>query len=236
LFFDGAGKPTWRSDLSRDAYGSAYPQHGMAPSCKWLGINDGDRMEYCQTMMSAPREAHAYAVERFGANSPQAKIDYKCGDFVTSLISTAKGKMIRVDYSITNSRPYSRYYVIQGMKGCYDSRSGIYVRGISQSEAWEPISNFYPKYQHIYWRRDGAVARQAGGHGGLDYHCMREFVRMLREDQEPWVDVYDTAAMSALIFCSKLSLDRNGARVEMPDFTDGRWKDLNWRKGRMPIG
>ena len=235
-FFDGDGKPTWRSDLSRDAYGSAYPQHGMASSCKWLGINDGDRMEYCQTMMSAPREAHAYAVEKFGPDSPQAKIDYKCGDFVTSLIYTAKGKMLRVDYSITNSRPYSRYYVIQGTKGCYDSRSGIYIRGMSKSEEWEPIATYYPKYQHVFWRKDGEVARQAGGHGGLDYHCTREFVRMIAEDKEPWADVYDTASWSSIIFCSKLSLDRKGARVEMPDFTGGRWKDPNWRKDRIPVG
>ena len=52
---------------------------------------------------------------------------------------------------------------------------------------------------------------------------------------EPWIDVYDGVAWSSIIFCSKLSLDRNGARVPMPDFTDGKWKDPTWRKDRMII-
>ena len=60
-------------------------------------------------------------------------------------------------------------------------------------------------------------------------------MKMLRQDREPWIDVYDAATWSAIIFCSKLSLDRKGARVEMPDFTGGRWKDPNWRKDHMPV-
>jgi hypothetical protein len=71
--------------------------------------------------------------------------------------------------------------------------------------------------------------------GGIDYHCISDFVKMLREDREPWIDVYDAAARSSIIFCSKLSLDRNGPRVPMPDFTDGKWKDPTWRKDRMII-
>ena len=94
---------------------------------------------------------------------------------------------------------------------------------------------YQPKYQHPYWRENGDVARRVGGHGGIDYHCISDFVKMLREVKEPWIDVYDAATWSSIIFCSKLSLDRNGARVEMPDFTDGKWKDPNWRKDRMVI-
>ena len=33
--------------------------------------------------------------------------------------------------------------------------------------------------------------------------------------------------------CSRQSLDKDGTPVEMPDFIGGRWKDPNWRKGRM---
>jgi hypothetical protein len=64
---------------------------------------------------------------------------------------------------------------------------------------------------------------------------MYDFVKMVREDKEPWIDVYDAASWSSLIFCSKLSLDRNGARVPMPDFTEGQWKSSNWRSERMAI-
>lgn len=237
--FEPNGKLSWRGELVRDSYGSAYPQHGLGSACKWLEINDGDRMECCQTMMTAPRVAHARAVAKFGPDSQQAKVDFKTGDFVTSLIWTAKGRMIRLDYGITAPRPYSRYYLLQGTKGCWDSRSGIFLEGSSPGrsgahDAWEPLDEFQEKYQHPYWRKDGALAQRFGGHGGIDYYCIDDFVKMVREDREPWIDVYDAAAWSSLIFCSKLSLDRKGARVEMPDFTNGKWKDSRWRRDRMP--
>lgn len=241
MFFDSRGKITWRGELWRDAYGSAYPQHGLGSNCKWLGINDGDRFECCQTMMTAPREAHLRAVAQFGPESAPAKVDFKTGDFVTSLISTAKGRMIRIDYSISCTRPYSRYYLLQGTQGCWDSRSGIFLNQLSPGASgghagWEPLEKYQDKYQHPYWRKDGVVAQRFGGHGGIDYYCIYDFVKMLREDKEPWIDVYDAATWSSIIFCSKLSLDRHGARVEMPDFTGGRWKDPHWRKDRMPVG
>ena len=238
--FEPNGELSWRGQLVRDSYGSAYPQHGLGATCKWLQINDGDRLESCQTMMSAPRVAHARAVKQFGPRSKQAKVEFKTGDFVSSLISTAKGRMIRLDYGITGPRPYSRYYVLQGTKGCWDSRSGIFLEGTSRGrsgshDAWEPLDKHQDKYQHSYWRKEGLVAQKFGGHGGIDYYCIYDFVKMVREDKEPWIDVYDAAAWSSLIFCSKQSLDQKGAPVAMPDFTKGKWKDPNWRKDRMPL-
>ena len=65
---------------------------------------------------------------------------------------------------------------------------------------------------------------------GGDYFVLRDFVDMVRYDREPWIDVYDAATWSVIYHCSRLSIDRKGAAVEMPDFTGGRWKDANWRK------
>ncbi|MBM3999298.1 MAG: hypothetical protein FJ297_07135 [Planctomycetes bacterium] len=239
-FFDSSGKITWRGELWRDTYGSAYPQHGLGSNCKWLKINDGDRLESCQTMMTRPREARLHAAARFGESSGPAQVEFRTGDFVTSLIQTAQGRMIRIDYSLTCTRPYSRYYLLQGTQGCWDSRSGVFLGGGEHAsggqDGWQPLESYRDRYEHAYWRRDGEVAARFGGHGGIDYYCIYDFARMLREDKEPWIDVYDAAAWSAIIFCSKLSLDRGGARVDMPDFTRGRWKDASWRKGRIPIG
>ncbi|MCX7426756.1 MAG: Gfo/Idh/MocA family oxidoreductase, partial [Planctomycetia bacterium] len=71
--FDSSGKITWRGELVRDAYGSSYNPHGLGSPSKWLGINDGDRFESCVCMMSRPKEAHAYCVAKFGADSEPAK-------------------------------------------------------------------------------------------------------------------------------------------------------------------
>ena len=53
------------------------------------------------------------------------------------------------------------------------------------------------------------------------------------EDKEPWIDAYDAAAWTSIMHLSRQSIDKNGAPVEIPDFTGGRWKDPDWRKGRM---
>ena len=171
MFFDAQGKITWRGELWRDSYGSAYPQHGLGSNCKWLEINDGDRLECCQTMMTSPREAHARAAAQFGPTSAPAQVDFKTGDFVTSLISTAKGRMIRIDYSITCTRPYSRYYLLQGTKGCWDSRSGIFLdavnAGLSGSEGagnrWRNTKRSIstPTGARTARRRSGPVAMEA---------------------------------------------------------------------------
>ena len=232
-YFDGNGKLTWRGRLMRDEYGSCYPAHGMGTIAKWMGINDGDRMTYCSAMGTTPRQLHQYAVERFGPDSEPAKVDFKLGDFVSVLIQTAKGKQLRLDASFSSTRPYSRYYLVQGMKGCYDSRTGIYIDGVNPHHKWGSLGEFSEKYEHPYWRNDGDMARKAGGHGGIDYFCVHDFVKMVRTGKPPWIDAYDCASWSSLLELSRLSIDRKGAPVEIPDFTGGKWEDPDWRKGRM---
>ncbi len=228
---------SWRGRLVAEGRGSSYPAHGIGSAAKWLGINDGDRFEYCNAMMSDPREIHAQLVEQFGADSKAAKMKFHTGDFHSTMIKTVKGKMIRLDYSLSNSRPYSRYYLLQGMNGCFDSRTGLYVKGASKESrpgygTWDAVDKFLEKYRHPFWRKDSATALKTGGHGGMDYFCIRDFVDMIRYDRAPWIDCYDAAAWNVLNHCSELSTDRKGAPVEIPDFTKGKWEDPNWRKDR----
>ncbi len=232
-FFDGDGKITWRGELWRDSYGCNYNSHALGSPAKWLGINDGDRFESCLCMQSRPKAAHTHWTEKLGADSEAAKVEFKSGDFISTLIQTAQGRQIRLDYSLTCSRPYSRYYLLQGMNGCFDSRTGMYVHGTSADHKWDPVAKFVEEYQHDYWRNDGTLAKKAGGHGGIDYFCIHDFIKMVRTGQPPWIDAYDAASWSSILHFSKLSLDRKGGPVEIPDFTKGKWKDPDWRKGRM---
>ena len=109
--------PSWRGRLMFEGKGSSYPAHGIGPVSKMMGINDGDRFEYCNAMMSDPREIHAQLVEQFGPDSKAAKMEVKTGDFHSTLIHTVKGRMIRLDYSLSNTRPYSRYYPLARDEG-----------------------------------------------------------------------------------------------------------------------
>ena len=232
IYFDGNGELTWRGHLVRDDYGCIYPSHAMGSPCKWLGINDGDRLVSLTATMSAPRGLHNYAVKTYGPDSPQAKIDFKSGDICTVVVRTAKGKMLRIDCGISSTRPYSRYYLLQGTKGCYDSRTGVYVNDGGQSENWQGdlVAKYAEKFEHEFYRKDGEAAKKAGGHGGIDYYVVREYVKMVREDKEPWIDAYDAAAWTSIMHLSRQSIDKNGAPVEIPDFTAGKWENPDWRK------
>lgn len=166
-------------------------------------------------MMSEPREIHTQVVEQFGRDSAAAKLDY----------------------SLSNTRPYSRYYLLQGTGGCFDLRTWLFIKGVGKESSpgygtWEPVGESLERDRHPYWRKDAATARQTGRHDGMDYFCLREFVDMVRYDREPWVDCYDAAADNALNQCSEKSIDARGAPVEIPDFTKGKQKDPDWRKDR----
>jgi len=227
LLFNSDGSLTWRGERATIYYDHPYATHSLGPVCKWMGINDGDRLEYLTTMVTKPRMIETYAAEKFGSDSELAKIDYKRGDFYTTTIHTVQGKVIRLDFDAYSNRPRENYYLVQGTNGIYNSRSGIFLKG--DKEKYQSTSSYRAKYEHPYWKQSATEAAKTG-HGGGDYFVLRDFVKMIREDKEPWIDVYDAATWSCISHCSKLSLDGKSAPIEMPDFTSGKWKEKNWRE------
>ena len=224
LRFTGDGRLTWRGEAKRDRYGNLYPTHALGPVAKWLGIHRGDRMVSLTSQMSRPAAIHEYAVRRFGPASKPAQIAFQCGDHSVTLIKTAKGRLITVYYDSDSPRPLSIFYLVQGPKGCYDSRNGVYIDGKSPAHRWEPASQYLKDYDHELWKARGGQAR-ASGHGGGDYLELAEFVDAVRAGREPFIDVYDSAAWSSLVELSRQSIDAGGAAVEVPDFTRGKWKE-----------
>jgi predicted dehydrogenase len=228
MLFKPDGSLDWWGDWAANNFGSDYPTHAMGPVSKWFGLNDGDRMEYCTSMMTAPRVLKDYTVKRFGADSPQGKIDWALGEFVSTQIRTVNGRVIRLDYDVNSPRPALMPYMLQGTRGLYDSRNGIYIED-GKGERWEKIEKYQDQYDHGYWKREGQKASSAG-HGGGDFFAVNDFIEMVRQDREPWVDVYDAASWSVLYWCSHESIASRSKPVDIPDFTNGRWKDPNWRK------
>lgn len=232
LRFNDDGSITWRGEDVRDYYGNSYPTHALGPVSKWMGLNDGDRMKRLVCMMTKPRTMHEYAVTKFGPDSDPAKVDFKLGEMNTTLIYTEQGRVIRVDLDVHSPRPQSYYYLLQGTQGCYDTRTGVYVEGTSPWDTWEPIQMYYENHEHPWWVKWGDKARPTG-HWGGDYFVIFDFIRMLRTGREPWVDVYDAACWSSIYGCTKQSLDNGNAPVDMPDFTNGRWKNRDWRNDHL---
>ncbi len=227
LLFDSKGALTWRGEVRARLFGNTYPTHSIGPISKMMSIHRGDRMAKLVAMMSAPRSSHHYAVEQFGPGSEAAKVKFTYGDYCSCLIQTANGAMIRCDFDSHSRRPAKMFYLVQGTKGLYDSDHGVYLHGKSPAQKYESTSEYSKDYDHNYWASMGEEAKSAG-HGGGDFFVLSDFVTMVRDNREPFVDVYDAAAWSAV---SPLSMDsiRGGCgSVEFPDFTNGRWKEKEW--------
>ena len=61
------------------------------------------------------------------------------------------------------------------------------------------------------------------GHGGMDFILFRTFVDCLLEDREMPIDVYDAAAWMSVSVLAAESIEKGGAPVAIPDFTEGKW-------------
>jgi hypothetical protein len=235
--YNSDGSINWRGELVTTDYGNHYPTHSGGPVFKWLGINDGDRLEKLTCYSTMPnRTSPLFYAERFGRQKA-SQMKWTLGEMTTCLIKTALGKVIKMDLDTQSNRPHSFYYLLQGTKGIYDNRFGISLKDDSQQVGhltfkWESADSLVQQYDHPLWKQYGEES-QNSGHGGGDFFCLRDFINMLRYDREPWIDVYDAASWSAIYESSQKSLDGQNATIEICDFTGGKWKDKNWRANRL---
>jgi hypothetical protein len=81
------------------------------------------------------------------------------------------------------------------------------------------------EFDHPLWTAIEARASGAG-HGGMDFIEDYRLIKCLREGTPTDMDVYDAAALSAVVDLSCQSVARKGQPVPVPDFTRGRWKSM----------
>jgi predicted dehydrogenase len=216
----------WRLKHSMRRNGNLYPTHGLGPIAQYMGINRGDRFDFLSSMSSEQRGLTAYAIEKFGAESPQAKQTYKLGDMNNTIIRTAKGRTILVQHDTTSPRPYSRLNHISGTKGIlvdYPLRVAL----DPTAHEWmgdKDLEKFVEKYQHPLWRKVGDIAKKVGGHGGMDYVMDWRLIYCLRNGEPLDQSVYDAAAWSSIGPLSEASVANRGKSVDVPDFTRGAWE------------
>jgi len=231
-FSERGGRKTWRLQHSLRRNGDLYPTHGLGPVAQCLNINRGNQFDHMVSMASKSQALHEYAVDTFGPDSPQAKLDIAVGDVVTSLIRTRAGQTVLVTHDTSTPRPYSRDYLIQGTKGLVRKypEARIHLDGKSPGHEWEDlIENYAEQYEHPLWRALEERA-QGSGHGGMDFVQAYRLVYCLRNGLPLDIDVYDGAALCAVSELSERSIAANGKTVDFPDFTRGDWM------GREPLG
>ena len=117
---------------------------------------------------------------------------------------------------------------IQGAWASYPNRCAI--DGISNGTgAWDSddgLDKFYEKYEHPIWTKVGDAAREAGGHGGMDFVMLWRIVYCLRNGLPIDQDVYDAASWSVISPLSEWSVANRGGSIDVPDFTRGNWGNV----------
>jgi predicted dehydrogenase len=217
--FKRDGSLTWRGEMTRDHLGNAYPTHAIGPVAQWIGINKTDRLVSLVSMASKPFGARYDAIKRFGPNSPQAKIDFKC-DTCSTLIKTANGVVINLRYDISSPQPFRStvYATLQGETASFRSiTEEIWIESRTRGSMWEPISKYARQYDHPMWQDP----QKRGGRtdiAGADFLTVREFFDALRAGKKSPIDVYDAAAWSCIIPLSAQSIRENNKRLPIPDF------------------
>ncbi len=231
-FSQRAGRKLWRLDHSIRRNGDLYPTHGLGPVAQCLNINRGNQFDHMVSIGSKTQGLHEYAVAEFGADSPQAKLDFALSDVVTSLIRTRAGQTVVLTHDTNTARPYSRDFTIQGAKGIVQKYPEplIYLDGRSPQDEWEDlIATYAEQYEHPLWRALEQRA-QGSGHGGMDFVQTYRLIYCLRNGQPLDIDVYDGAALCAVSELSERSIAQRSKTMDFPDFTRGQW--IN----RPPVG
>jgi predicted dehydrogenase len=220
--------------------GDLYPTHGLGPVAQAMNINRGDRLEYL-TSMSTNDFTMAEKAKELAAQDdfykPFANKTYR-GNMNTTLIRTNKGKTIMVQHDVSSPRVYSRIHLISGTKGAalkYPEPGRINIG----HEGWiseKEMKEYEEKYQPPIVKKVGELAKQIGGHGGMDFLMDWRTIDCLRNGLPLDMDVYDAAAWSAVAPLSEQSVAKRSAPVDFPDFTSNDWKtnkphDITMKEG-----
>lgn len=220
----GFSEAQWRTQHSVYRDGDLYPTHGIGPIAMMIDINRGNRFTQLVSYSTKAKGLHEHVVKMSGADHPNAKVNFKLGDIVTTMISTTNKETILLQHDTNLPRPYSLGFRVQGTKGIWmDVNKSIYIEGQSaKAHQWEDAKAWLDKYDHPLWKKYGNDASGAG-HGGMDWFVLNGFVEAVKRKTNTPQDVYDAVTWSAITPLSESSIQLGGESVEFPDFTQGQW-------------
>lgn len=229
----------WRLDFNQAHKGDVYPTHGLGPVCQVMNIHRGDRFK---TLV---------AMETKAVNGPkhvEAKTGEKCegfenGDLTMTMITTENGKTILVEHDVMTPRPYNRMYQIVGSDG-YVGKYPVQQVCLRENATDGTSTDFQNLGREIVYSGDKlkalmeeyrnpiltpeleALAKEVGGHGGMDFIMDYRLIYCLRNGLPLDMDVYDMAEWCCLTELGKISMENGNAPVEVPDFTRGAWNQI----------
>jgi len=220
----GFSEAKWRTNHSVKRNGELYPTHGLGPVATMLDVNRGNRLTALSSVATKARGLHKYIVAQAGPDHPNAKVNFKLGDIVTTSIQTANGETIVLSHDTNSPRPYSLNFRVQGTNGLWmDDMNSIYIQGKSpRAHVWEKDEAYMKAYDHALWKKYENQAEGAG-HGGMDFFVINSFIESIKRKEPFAMDVYDLATWYAITPLSESSIAQGGSLQQIPDFTRGKW-------------
>jgi hypothetical protein len=224
ILFSPDGEGQWRrfEHLNRD--GNLYPTHGLGPVAHYMDVNRGDRFDTLVSMSSISAGLQQYRKDKLKADDPRQQEVYKEGDFNVSLIRTIKGRVIELEHNVSSPQPYDRINLIAGTKGIFrDYPPRVYIDGAAKEE-FTSLDQYKAQYGPALWKKIGEMAKELGGHGGMDFVMAYRLIECMKQGLPPDIDVYDAASWSAPGPLSEASIKQGSAPQKFPDFTRGKWE------------
>ncbi len=230
----------WRLDFNQAHKGDVYPTHGLGPVCQVMNIHRGDRFKTLVAMETKTANGPKHVEAKTGEKCD----DFQNGDVTMTMISTEKGKTILVEHDVMTPRPYSRMYQIVGSDG-YVGKYPVQQVCLRENASEGTSTDFQNLGREVVYSGDKlnklleenrnpiltpeleALAKQVGGHGGMDFIMDYRLIYCLRNGLPLDMDVYDMAEWCCLTELGKISMENGNAPVEVPDFTRGAWNQIN---------
>ena len=234
----------WRLKYNKENRGDLYATHGLGPVAQALDIHRGDRMK---TLVSMDTKS-VHGKELVEKKTGKPCTEFRNGDHTTTLIRTEGEKVIELQHDVMNPQPYNRLYQLTGTRG-FANKYPVegYAVDASQLKATgnqpkvDDLSthSFMPdeqrkaleeKYESPILKKFGKLAKEVGGHGGMDFVMCARLIYCLQNALPLDMDVYDLAEWCAIAELSAISLDNDCSPVTFPDFTRGLWnKEKGYR-------
>lgn len=234
----------WRLKYNKENRGDLYATHGLGPVAQALDIHRGDRMK---TLVSMDTKS-VHSKELVEKKTGKPCTEFRNGDHTTTLIRTEGEKVIELQHDVMNPQPYNRLYQLTGTRG-FANKYPVegYAVDASQLKATgnqpkvDDLSthSFMPdeqrkaleeKYESPILKKFGKLAKEVGGHGGMDFVMCARLIYCLQNGLPLDMDVYDLAEWCAIAELSAISLDNDCSPVTFPDFTRGLWnKEKGYR-------
>lgn len=234
----------WRLRYNKENRGDIYATHGLGPVAQVLNIHRGDRMTSLIAM-----DTESFHGKELVENTTGKKCnDFRNGDHTTTLIRTAKGKVIEIQHNVMTPQPYNRLYQLTGTKGFANKYpvEGYFINPEKKSEngldptvddiyeheflSKDEMKEMESKYKHPVLEKYGEMAKEVGGHGGMDFIMDSRMVYCLQNGLPLDMDVYDLAEWCALAELGAISMDNGYISVPFPDFTRGHWNEIKGYK------